>query len=79
MHNGSQKNETLVFYFGHHEHLDIIASAGFTNEGKLIIKSIFNHFFVFCYIDFLYGSFGKGLYFRTNINILQKEVNYFFL
>ena len=35
--NGNQKNETLLFYFGHHDHLDIIAKAGFTNEG---IKSI---------------------------------------
>ena len=32
--NGNQKNETLLFYSGHHEHLDIIANAGFTNEGN---------------------------------------------
>lgn len=31
--SGNQKNETLLFYLGHHEHLDIIAHAGFTNEG----------------------------------------------
>ncbi|UJR08506.1 hypothetical protein I4U23_012772 [Adineta vaga] len=55
LHNGNQKNETLLFYSGHHEHLDIIANAGFTNE------------------DFLYGSFGKGLYFHTNITNLSKE------
>jgi len=55
LHNGSQKNETLLFYSGHHEHLDIIANAGFTNE------------------DFLYGSFGKGLYFHSNINSSEKK------
>lgn len=32
--SGSQKNETLLFYYGHHEHLDIIAHAGFTQEGQ---------------------------------------------
>ena len=32
--SGNQKNETLLFYLGHHEHLEIIAHAGFTNEGK---------------------------------------------
>ncbi|CAF0822456.1 unnamed protein product [Adineta ricciae] len=35
LHNGNQKNETLLFYAGHHEHLDIIANAGFTNEDFL--------------------------------------------
>ncbi|CAF1318470.1 unnamed protein product, partial [Rotaria sordida] len=55
LHNGSQKNETLVFYYGHHDHLDIIANAGFTNE------------------DFLYGSFGKGLYFHSTIKNLQEQ------
>ena len=34
LHSGSQKNETLLFYYGHHEHLDIIAHAGFTQEGQ---------------------------------------------
>ncbi|CAF0861475.1 unnamed protein product [Rotaria sp. Silwood1] len=55
LHNGSQKNETLLFYYGHHDHLDIIANAGFTNE------------------DFLYGSFGKGLYFHSMIKNLQAQ------
>lgn len=32
--SGSQKNETLLFYSGHPEHLDIIVNAGFTNEGQ---------------------------------------------
>lgn len=41
LHSGNQKNETLLFYSGHHEHLDIIANAGFTNEGKLIYSSGF--------------------------------------
>lgn len=33
LHSGNQKNETLLFYYGHHEHLDIISHAGFTQEG----------------------------------------------
>ena len=32
--SGSQKNETLLFYSGHPEHLEIIVNAGFTNEGR---------------------------------------------
>ncbi|CAF1567890.1 unnamed protein product, partial [Didymodactylos carnosus] len=44
-----QKNETLLFYSGHSDHLDVVADAGFTSE------------------DFVYGNFGKGLYFNSNI------------
>lgn len=40
LHSGSQKNETLLFYYGHHEHLDIIVSAGFTNEGQCLNNGI---------------------------------------
>ncbi|CAF3396990.1 unnamed protein product [Rotaria socialis] len=53
LHHGSPKSETLLFYFGHHDHLEIIVTAGFTNE------------------DFLYGSFGKGLYFHSTLRNLQ--------
>ncbi|CAF3912513.1 unnamed protein product [Adineta steineri] len=35
LHNGNQKNETLLFYSGHSDHIDIIANAGFTNEDFL--------------------------------------------
>ena len=37
--SGNQKNETLLFYSGHHEHLEIIAHAGFTNEGTSDAKN----------------------------------------
>lgn len=40
LHSGSQKNETLLFYLGHHEHLEIIASAGFTSEGKTVRQRV---------------------------------------
>jgi hypothetical protein len=33
LHTDSQKNETLLFYVGHREHLAIIVDAGFTNQG----------------------------------------------